>query len=162
MSRAPTTASKSRTVMFDLRHTAVRGGHRSLPKVRTPEVSIVAESGVSSLSLYPGLNVVDAELLAKHQAQKGWAYANSVHKLETLPEPDALAEIIDRSWSRGALVHVRGLVERAEYPSEQVRTSLIAAIDARLALNLFEAPQVPYVAPPSAVAAANAAAASPA
>lgn len=159
MSRSPSSPSPksdTNTVMLDFRYTAVRQGHKALAKVRTPEISIVAENGVASLSLYPGINFVDAELLRVHSAQKGWKYANSVHKLAALPDPDVLADIIDRSCSRPGLVQLRGMIERSEFGTEAARTALLEAIEQRLALNLFEAPQVPYVAPPAVTAAMNA------
>lgn len=156
MSRSNTAPkSDARTVMIDFRYAAVRSGHRTVGKIRTCEISIVYESGVPSLELYPGINFVDAELLAKHKSQPNWKYANACHVLSALPDPDALADLIERSCGRAPLVQLRGLVERAEFATEYTRSNLLEAIDARLELNLFEAPKVPYVAPAAVTAAMN-------
>lgn len=147
MSKSPKKPSAKTMISFS--QVAVRAGGKTVEQTRTPVVSQVAKPGVLELVLYPGFNVVDTALLEQHMADETFVkqFKRGIKVLEAAPVTDVA--LVEKSYSRDALLYLRDRVEEADdtFEDDTERQYMLDAIEKQLGKATYSIRAQPYTLP---------------
>ncbi len=128
---------------------AVRASGKTVEQTRTPVVSQVAKPGVVELVLYPGFNVVETAVLEQHMADETFVkqFKRGIKVLEAPPVTDVA--LVEKSYSRDALLYLRDRVEDAEdaFDDDTDRQYMLEAIEKQLGKASYSIRPQPYTLP---------------